>query len=394
MQHGSGTRVEAGEILGLSVSSIAKFDYHQPGGCPRKWWFRYIAKLPEQKKPAAQKGSDIHGQLEHFLKTGEDVLTPIARAASLFFPSQECEVSVEHRFDGELVADGIPLLGYIDLVNWSCRELVDWKTTGDIRRALTPKQLMRTIQMPGYAKWYLGQRDSEWVKLTHVYILTRGAPYAERRSLEVVREQVDRRWCEIEEIVRDMRGVAKAEKAEDVKPERGACSVYGGCPYRAQCPGGDAIAGIFGGKPMGLMDRLKQMELPKTEPAVEAAAVVPPDAPEPTKPKKVKAKKETETGIELFVDVVGAFGPTEQLEPYVAGVLTQLCEAEGVVDIRCAPDNSAYSFGKWKGALAAAIRANPPSPGRYVYRDVAESEIRQVVCEALKPLCNIFIRGV
>ncbi|MFP2897305.1 hypothetical protein [Corallococcus sp. 4LFB] len=68
----------------------------------------------------------------------------------------------------------------------------------------------------------------------------------------------------------------------------------------------------------------------------------------------------------------------------------------GVVDIRVAPNDSPLAYGKWKGVLAATIRAEPPEPGTYAALGVAGSELMQVAVEALEPLCGTghFVRGV
>ena len=64
----------------VSVSQIASFDPTQPAGCPRRWWFRYVAGKPEPETASKSKGKDFHTSIEHYLKTGEDVLSPEVRA--------------------------------------------------------------------------------------------------------------------------------------------------------------------------------------------------------------------------------------------------------------------------------------------------------------------------
>lgn len=103
---------------------------------------------------------------------------------------------------------------------------------------------------------------------------------------------------------------------------------------------------------------------------------------------------EASASRQLFVDCIVKGRITVDLSAYVEKMCADLAAKFGAADIRCAPSDSPLSFGKWKGALAAAIRENPPENGTYVLHGVRESEIRLVVCETLEPLCTVFVRGV
>ena len=89
------------------------------------------------------------------------------------------------------------------------------------------------------------------------------------------------------------------------------------------------------------------------------------------------------TTRELFVDCLVRGRVTIDLSEYVNKMCADLAKACNAPDIRCAPSDSPLAFGKWKGALAAAIRENPPENGTYVLFGVRESEIKQVVLETL-----------
>lgn len=104
--------------------------------------------------------------------------------------------------------------------------------------------------------------------------------------------------------------------------------------------------------------------------------------------------------LELFVDCVSS-RPGVSLASYIAEKLATFTSVfPGLLDIRCAPKKTAdgkdhaLAFGAWKGVLAAECRMNPPAPGRYFVLGVAQSEIAQVVVEALEPLCAEFTKGV
>jgi hypothetical protein len=100
------------------------------------------------------------------------------------------------------------------------------------------------------------------------------------------------------------------------------------------------------------------------------------------------------TTRELFVDCIVKGRVTVDLGLYIDNMCNHLATKFNAADIRCAPSDSPLSFGKWKGALAALIRENPPENGVYVLHGVRESEIKAVVVETLEPLCAVFVRGV
>jgi hypothetical protein len=98
-------------------------------------------------------------------------------------------------------------------------------------------------------------------------------------------------------------------------------------------------------------------------------------------------------GISLFVDTVVERGARPQpLEDYYLPKVRELEEQHGAADLRCADPSSALGYGKWKGALAAFVRATPPAPGVYFAR--SSNEIEAVVIEALAPMCETVARGV
>lgn len=105
------------------------------------------------------------------------------------------------------------------------------------------------------------------------------------------------------------------------------------------------------------------------------------------------------TVLELYVDCAVDGLDVESLVPYVDDLCEKLCKQFHAMDVRCAPNqlpdgsDSPLGFGRWKGALAAAARAFPPSPGAYSL-PLEGSEPRQVVAEALRGKCAVYVRGV
>ncbi len=105
-------------------------------------------------------------------------------------------------------------------------------------------------------------------------------------------------------------------------------------------------------------------------------------APDPT---PAKLLPDLPTTLQLFINCEPCSGQRpERLEPYVAMLAQKIAEACNAPDIR-ASDDKRLGFGKWKGALAAAARQNPP---RGIFQiSTADSDFASVVVEALSPLC-------
>ncbi|WP_223645516.1 PD-(D/E)XK nuclease family protein [Corallococcus sp. EGB] len=424
--------VEDGVLRHLSVSQLRKFAL-----CERAWFFSKVLRLPERTSKARDVGTITHAQLEHYLRTGEDVLGPIAAAGKNLLPAPGPDLLVEEHF-GEpspLFADGVPLTGFIDLVNprqlaEGVLRVTDHKTTSSITRyAATPEQLATAahdagIQMVGYGYWaVLAAKRFPGLKrleLEHLYFQTRGARETRSVVATVSAEHVRDEWhAHVEPMARLMRDVARATSPNQVKPNWSACQKYGGCPFQAQCLNTQSQ-----GKPlMTIANRF--MKSPESAastaptpaaPEQELAAVLPPDAPKsdpalasvtapeatapasdeaPRRKRRTKAEMEAAHGLSLFVDCVPNC-PAELLSGYVGRVVARIEQECGVVDIRVAPNDSPLAYGKWKGVLAATIRAEPPEPGTYAALGVAGSELMQVAVEALEPLCGPghFVRGV
>src|SRR5262245_20336800 len=96
MSHGPA--VADGKIRYLSVSSITAFDEKSFGGCERRWWYRYIAKVKEPPTKVQKLGTQVHAQIEHYLRTGEDVLGDLARSGARFLPRPGKDLYLEHAF--------------------------------------------------------------------------------------------------------------------------------------------------------------------------------------------------------------------------------------------------------------------------------------------------------
>lgn len=279
--------VQGGKLVRLSVSQVQTFDASQDGGCPRKW---FAEKILGQKRPqtkAQELGTELHAQLEHYIKTGEDTLSPLARAGRHFLPPHDPEhflSEVPLSFgDKPLVAAGVPFVGYIDLLNVSGRyansegewvddepgtvEVVDFKTSRDLEKWAKPSSaLIRTVQMPGYGKWAIenfGEHGIDKVRLSHVTWQTEGKKIVKKSTVVVSAEKLHERWQTVEGVVREMKDVAKETDIEKVPANFHACNAFGGCPHRGVVchpPAEVVLRHALGGKSMSLLNRLREQK--------------------------------------------------------------------------------------------------------------------------------------
>ncbi|TQF14235.1 PD-(D/E)XK nuclease family protein [Myxococcus llanfairpwllgwyngyllgogerychwyrndrobwllllantysiliogogogochensis] len=419
--------VIAGVIQRLSVSQLKKHKL-----CPRAWYFAKVLRLPEPSTGAQQVGTEGHAQLEHYLSTGEDVLGAFAKAGAHLLPTPGPDLLVEQPLDGAppLTAGGIPFTGFIDLVDArnlatdGVLRITDHKFTSNIAsNAATPEQLADAntepgLQMVGYGAWALSQAERfpgvRELELEHLYYQTRGQRLAASVVASVPVEHIAREWrTKVEPQVEAMKTHAQAARASDVPANYGpACTKYGGCPFMAKCLTGE-------NKTMSLRDKLlsKPSEsVPTTDAAVDLPAVLPPDAPQPApvqmapevaeqpapkrrgRPRKAPEPAQATSDLRvLFVDCVPTKhdGPRpESLTGYVDDMHHKVAQAGGVDDVRFAGSDSPLGFGKWRGALAMAARVELPPPGIYTALGVAQSELMQVIVEALEPSFDVVVRGI
>lgn len=232
--------VENGILQRTSVSQVKTFEQ-----CERLWYFVKVMRLPTKGTKKQDKGKIIHKQLEHYLKTGEDGLGPEAAAGKHLLPAPGKDLLVEdvRGLDNLLYADGVPFIGYIDLVNPRELPLVrvwDHKTTGNFKWAKTASELATDPQMVGYGEWArLKYPKATHVELAHIYYKTERPFDAKPVQITLPLDTVKRTWeNKIVPIVKRMKVVAGVDDAENVKGHEitsDACNAYGGCPFKARC---------------------------------------------------------------------------------------------------------------------------------------------------------------
>lgn len=243
-----GPQIVDGKIQYWNSSMISAADPGDRNGCLLKFWFEWKSPIGvhQEETPAMVRGTKIHKELELYAESGDSsVLGDLAVSARVYVPMASEKVRNEASLEGAML--GRPFLGTADVVNLSgswinddgdtivdgIPEIRDWKTKGDIKYALNPLAIAKTIQMPAYGKLVLDSHGGDRIRLTHVTI----APNGVKTTTTVqTRGQVNARWQYVESVAKLMDHVLTLDKP-DVSGNLRACRAYNRrCPYYKQCP--------------------------------------------------------------------------------------------------------------------------------------------------------------
>ena len=343
---GYGAAVENGALRYTSVSAINKFS-----GCQRAWYYKYVERLPDDPPgPAMQFGIEAHGRIEHYLKTGENVLGEIERAGWKYIPAPGDDLIIE----GEVAAGvplssmGVPLNGGMDLadprfLSSGGVRVTDWKFKSDPKRyGTTPERLVDPTdsdgrQMLGYAYWVVLNKARfpgiEWVQVRHIHFKTRGPPAAfEVLSEQIPLQEIAWGWEIVgEKFVAPMKLAAAAKSAEDVPYDENFCFAYHKpCPFIKTCPQGNVgdVGSLFNGsastKPvqqeenaMSMIDRMKKLAAPGWVDATATATTPVAETKAETKA-ATKAEPKAKLTVDEALTVLGndfAPEPVRETEP-------------------------------------------------------------------------------
>jgi hypothetical protein len=244
----------------FSPSALMTADPDSESGCLRKWWFQYVKKLKEPETGAQAEGTALHASIENYLVTGRrEDLNALALPGLHMLPRPGPDLMIEHDIVGgdlknaPLRAAGVPIAGFIDLVHRRCVNeggsdvtdvqdppntvsITDWKSTSNIKYIKSPKEMADTLQMTTYGKWALTKwPESEWVRLSHGYFITKGKNVPKKVSLRVHRDQIDQRWKHIDKLAGYLVDVAKETNQDKIPGNARACDAYRGCFHRDYC---------------------------------------------------------------------------------------------------------------------------------------------------------------
>lgn len=290
---GSAVDKEKKFVRFLSVSAIKKFDAEkEEAGCNRAYWYRYVQGIKEPETEALRFGKAMAVELEHYLKTGDDVLGIVARAGKHLLPTPggtgiytlhveeplgDIAAAVTAREAGAsadvvrqlagLVAGGIPLMGAADVwhrrgeyVNengillkeespYTTAECIDHKSSSQIDDhvtkngrvysgyAKTVKQVLDDTQMIGYgANISFKNQEIDRVRLALNYYQKKSPGAAKRHGLIFV-EDILKRWERTDALAREIEHVVREEDPAKVPANLKACNAFHKiCHYADRCP--------------------------------------------------------------------------------------------------------------------------------------------------------------
>lgn len=283
----------------LSASAMQLADSTSPTGCARRWYYAYKLGLKEPPSPQQDRGKELHGQVEHYLRTGDRAgLTSTVLSGMSIIPEHGADLFIEHdillltadelvardadmlALDAEAAGDaerarkhradalairmnaiidlapvraaGVPLVGSIDLMHArglnkgttdvedtvdpdGTIEVLDWKFTGDLRYAKTVAELPKTIQMATYAKFVYTTAPDA----TGVRLSHGYIPARgnpRKVTVRVSRDQVEETWNRIEGLAGYLRDAASHDEAHGVDANTKACRAFGRpCPASGVC---------------------------------------------------------------------------------------------------------------------------------------------------------------
>lgn len=266
----------------LSHVSASQLDLFQR--CPRSWFFQYVLKIKPPSTPAQERGTAIHSEVEHYLRTGEirpSEFEDLVSAAAAHLPVGG-KLLIEHEIGGPLDQPpgergkpryGIPTfeggprwVGFIDLLDLETHipTVTDHKSTSNFKYCKTEDELANNTQLVSYAKYVFDLvPNANECELEHVYIRTTGKPASRVVSTVVNRFRVFEMWSKFLTTIRTMCAIAESvTDPQAVEPNTDSCGDYGGCPHLARCGVQKNILGGFVPMKKSLMEKLQQIEAP------------------------------------------------------------------------------------------------------------------------------------
>jgi hypothetical protein len=344
-----GAAVVDGDVRFFSPTSLDRGD-PRAGGCPLKWWFRYVRRIKEADTDSKNEGRKLHDELARYQRTGDRSLSALAMSGLHMVPTGP-DLIVEQpihkvapggKIESLLHADGVPVIGFVDHMNRRAVnmggedisdtndppgtvEIIDWKWKRDGSRSeyfLTPDQLVRDTQLSGYGLGIGRYFDATHVRLGHGYFpSTRGRP-RKVTKLHVLQDCADN-WKYVEGLARHLRCLARESNPERIEGNKAACGSYGGCPYRDQCPTykHDSLSGLFGETASQEISMgITFGQQPPTTPAASAAALAAEEA-------KLRQQAAAQQVIPGFAEACTRISITGRGFPPIGGAAAQMLAA-------------------------------------------------------------------
>ena len=235
----------------LSANQISKWRR-----CKRQWAWEYIAGIKPPPSLKQSFGSQVHAELETWLKLGRAPSATeagqVAAQGLHYLPTPRSGLKIEYGFDFPWVED-VTMTGFIDCLDLNGKPrgvawrpwIVDHKSTSDLRWAMSEDELARDPQALIYAVYTMlifgaPVVDARWV----YYAASNSAGKPRRpagcRKVDAVFSVDDPVFLgRVEELLTDSRAIIEVMQKQTppkfLAPSPDACSTYGGCPHRERC---------------------------------------------------------------------------------------------------------------------------------------------------------------
>lgn len=237
--------------------------------CEAYYHFKYVLGLPDPAGPAAQRGKDIHAEVEaHY--TQRKPLRDLSPHAQLLVKAVPVVPdAVELAFT--LNYGDINYRGIIDVIanTDACAIVIDHKTSSNPREwGLSEDELLSDPQAIIYARAALERYNASEVLCRWQYVSTRGKPYIlpvqALMSAPWVDERLERLTAIEAHTIVQLRTGKEPVKAYRADPMTNACSAYGGCPYYETCHSAPLIKPAIEAAPMALQSPKSSQIAPVT----------------------------------------------------------------------------------------------------------------------------------
>lgn len=277
-----GKPIENGLLRYMSPSSHAKADFRTREGCLRRYAYKYVFGAKEPQGKGAALGEKLHGECEHTILTGDDILSTIPSAGRPWVlhgrVRSHVELAIAGGAPGETIdpstsllkLDGVPYIGFIDELNLSGEwvdkagaivvepypEVNDWKFLGSLDYAASDASIGDLFPMIAYGHWTALKTGADHVRLSHTMFLTKGAAKVHKATALIPAADLLKKWESNAIIVRSVRDVAKSTNVDQVDANVRACGAYGGCPHKVYCRAANqvSLASVIGDPTMSVID--------------------------------------------------------------------------------------------------------------------------------------------
>lgn len=250
------------ELFKVSPSSLTTFDVDTGFGCKRRWWFKYVMKLPDPPGEGALLGDKLHKRIESGPIGFPNADPMLAPAAEYINEVHAGGWHLEVAIDDNKLLPGLRLVGRIDALNPEKRTIRDWKTMKTLQYAKPSMMLQKDMQMNLYAAAVAD--EGEDIIIEHVSITTQ-APYQALRTFATSTPET--RAVLLDKALALADGMLQYKSISDVNETEADRSKCRFCAFKSNCPTGE--------KTVNLLSTILGAKTPSVVVPTPAAPVVP-----------------------------------------------------------------------------------------------------------------------